>query len=261
MFQSEINVMKFQHDMQSITHERDAIQEKLSNLLEDKVRLELDLNSTTHTVDTLNNQLHQIKSRHETDESRSLSTSFQIQQTIQNRLLKYDLDKKQLNDQLTSLKERYEIDMHMKRIEDEKQHIHTELLNEQINDYMKNLESLEIRNDQLAKEKLSLQNQLQDQRIEHEKTRSELEANNKHLKLTLNARQQREHMETTAKFEDIEQENKRLQDRIGDTLQQISQLQVSCSTDRSMHNTHTHACSSSRLNTIIYHWSKNANAR
>lgn len=228
MFQSEINVMKFQHDMQSITHERDAIQEKLSNLLEDKVRLELDLNSSTHTVDTLNNQLHQIKSRHETDDSRSLSISFQIQQTIQNRLLKYDLDKKQLNDQLTSLKERYEIDMHMKRIEEEKQHIHTELLNEQINDYMKNLESLEIRNDQLAKEKLSLQNQLQDQRIEHEKTRSELEANNKHLKLTLNARQQREHMETTAKFEDIEQENKRLQDRIGDMLQQISQLQVSC---------------------------------
>jgi hypothetical protein len=33
-------------------------------------------------------------------------------------------------------------------------------------------------------------------------------------------------METTAKFEDIQQENKRLQDRMGDMMQQISQLQV-----------------------------------
>ncbi|CAF5175025.1 unnamed protein product, partial [Rotaria sp. Silwood1] len=56
---------------------------------------------------------------------------------------------------------------------------------------------------------------------------SELEANNKHLKLTLNTIQQREQMETTAKFQDIEQENKRLQDRIGELMQQISQLQVS----------------------------------
>ncbi|CAF4651553.1 unnamed protein product, partial [Rotaria sp. Silwood2] len=85
---------------------------------------------------------------------------------------------------------------------------------------------LEIKNDQLAKEKLSLQNQIQDNKIEYEKIRSELEANNKHLKLTLNTIQQREQMETTAKFQDIEQENKRLQDRIGESMQQISQLQI-----------------------------------
>ncbi|CAF2735540.1 unnamed protein product [Rotaria sp. Silwood2] len=80
----------------------------------------------------------------------------------------------------------------------------------------------EIKNDQLAKEKLSLQNQIQDNKIEYEKIRSELEANNKHLKLTLNTIQQREQMETTAKFQDIEQENKRLQDRIGESMQQIT---------------------------------------
>ena len=58
------------------------------------------------------------------------------------------------------------------------------------------------------------------------KKRSELEGNNKHLKLTLNTIQQREQMETTAKFQDIEQENKRLQDRMEEMIQQISQLQV-----------------------------------
>ena len=226
MFQSENDVMKFKHDIDTVTHERDMIREKLSNLLEDKVRLELDLNSTAHTVDTLNNELQQVKSRQDFDESRSPSISSQIQQTIKNRLLKYDIDNKQLNDQLTSLKERYNIDMHMKRIDEEKQTIHIQLLNEQINDYLNNLKCLEIKNDQLAKEKLSLQNQIQDQRIDYEKTRSELEANNKHLKLTLNTIQQREQMETTAKFEDIQQENKRLQDRMGDMMQQISQLQV-----------------------------------
>ena len=226
MLQSELNVMKFQGDVERITQERDSIQEKLSTLLEDKLRLEFDLNSTTHTVDTLNNQLHQIKSRQDTDESRPLSVSLQIQQTIKSRLLKYDLDNQQLNDQLTSLKERYEIDMHMKRIEEEKQQIHIQLLNEQITEYLNDLKSLEIQKDQLAKDKLHLQNQLQDQRIESAKIRSELEANNKHLQLTLNAIQQREHMETTAKFQDIEQENQRLQDRIGELMQQISQLQV-----------------------------------
>lgn len=226
MFQSEMNVMKFKHDIDAVTNERDMIQEKLSNLLEDKVRLELDLNSTTHTVDTLHNELCQVKSRQDLDESRSLSISFQIQQTIKNRLLKYDIDNKQLNDQLLSLKERYEIDMHMKRIEEEKQTIHIQLLNEQINEYLNNLKNLEIQNDQLAKEKLILQNQLQDNKIDYAKTRSELEANNKHLKLTLNTIQQREHMETTAKFQDIELENKRLQDRMGEMMQQISQLQV-----------------------------------
>ncbi len=227
MFQSEMDVTKFKHDIETVTYERDMIQEKLSNLLEDKVRLELDLNSTTHTVDTLNNELRHVKSRQDFDDSRSLSISFQIQQTIKNRLLKYDIDNKQLNNQLTSLKERYEIDMHMKRIDEEKQNIHIQLLNEQINEYLNNLKCLEIQNDQLAKEKLLLQNQLQDNKIEYEKTRSELEANNKHLKLTLNTIQQREQMETTAKFQDIEQENKRLQDRIGEMMQQISQLQVS----------------------------------
>jgi chromosome segregation ATPase len=227
MFQSENNVMKFKHDIETVTHERDMIQEKLSNLLEDKVRLELNLNSTTHTVDTLNNELRQVKSRQDSDESNSLSISFQIQQTIKNRLLKYDIDNKQLNDQLTSLKERYEIDMHMKRIDEEKQNIHKQLLNEQINEYLNNLKCLEIQNDQLAKDKLILQNQIQDNKIEYEKIRSELEANNKHLKLTLNTIQQREQMETTAKFQDIELENKRLQDRMGEMMQQISQLQVS----------------------------------
>jgi len=227
MFQSENNVMKFKHDIETVTHERDMIQEKLSNLLEDKVRLELDLNSTTHTVDTLNDELRQVKSRQDSNESNSSSISFQIQQTIKNRLLKYDIDNKQLNNQLTSLKERYEIDMHMKRIDEEKQNIHIQLLNEQVNEYLNNLQCLEIKNDQLAKEKFNLQNQIQDQRIEYEKTRSEFEANNKHLQLKLNSIQQREQMETTAKFEDIEQENKRLQDRIGEMMQQISQLQVS----------------------------------
>jgi len=226
MFQSEMNVMKFKNDIEKITHERDSIQEKLSTILEDKARLELDFNSTTHTVDILNTQLQQVKSRQDTDESRSLSISFQIQQTIKNRLLKYDLDNKQLNDQLTSLKERYEIDMHRKRIDEEKQTIHVQLLNEQINEYLNNLKCLQIQNDQLIKEKFNLQNQIQDNRIEYEKTRSELEANNKHLKLTLNTIQQREQMETTAKFQDIEQENKRLHDRMGDMMQQISQLQV-----------------------------------
>ncbi|CAF4287866.1 unnamed protein product, partial [Rotaria sordida] len=47
MLQSEIDIRKFQHDIETITHERDMIRERLSNLLEDKVRLELDLNSTT----------------------------------------------------------------------------------------------------------------------------------------------------------------------------------------------------------------------
>ncbi|CAF2969885.1 unnamed protein product [Rotaria sp. Silwood2] len=226
MLQSEIDIKKFQHDIETITHERDMIQEKFSNLLEDKVRLELDFNSTTHTVDTLNTELNQVKLRQDFDESRSLSISFQIQQTIKNRLLKYDIDNKQLNDQLTALKERYDIDMHMKRIDEEKQTIHIQLLNEQINEYLNNVKCLEIKNDQLAKEKLSLQNQIQDNKIEYEKIRSELEANNKHLKLTLNTIQQREQMETTAKFQDIEQENKRLQDRIGESMQQISQLQI-----------------------------------
>jgi chromosome segregation ATPase len=226
MFQSEMNVMKFKNDIETITHERDLIQEKLSTILEDNARLELDFNSTTHTVDILNTQLQQVKSRQDSDESRSLSISFQIQQTIKNRLLKYDLDNKQLNDQLTSLKERYEIDMHRKRIDEEKQTIHVQLLNEQINEYLNNLKCLQIQNDQLIKEKFNLQNQIQDNRIEYEKTRSELEANNKHLKLTLNTIQQREQMETTAKFQDIEQENKRLHDRMGDMMQQISQLQV-----------------------------------
>jgi chromosome segregation ATPase len=227
MFQSEMDVMKFQHDIETVTHERDLIQEKLSNLLEDKVRLELDLNSTTHTVDTLNDELRHAKSRQDSDESRSLSISFQIQQTIKSRLLKYDIDNKQLNDQLTSFKERYEIDMHLKRLDEEKQQIHIQLLNEQINEYLNNLKILEIQNDQLSKDKFNLQNQIQDQRIEFDKKRSDLEANNKHLKLTLNSMQQREQMETTAKFQDIEQENKRLQDRMGDMMQQISQLQVS----------------------------------
>jgi chromosome segregation ATPase len=226
MFHSENDVMKFKYDIETVTHERDMIQEKLSNLLEDKVRLELDLNSTTHTVDTLNNELRHVKSRQDLDESRPLSISCQIQQTIKNRLLKYDIDNKQLNDQLTSLKERYDIDMHMKRIDEEKQNIHIQLLNEQISEYLNNLQCLEMKNDQLAKEKLSLQNQIQDQRIDYEKTRSELETNNKHLKLTLNTIQQREQMESTAKFEDIQQENKRLQDRMGEIMQQISQLQV-----------------------------------
>jgi chromosome segregation ATPase len=107
MFHNENNVMKFKHDIETVTHERDMIQEKLSNLLEDKVRLELDLNSTTHTVDTLNNELRQVKFRQDSDESNSSSLSFQIQQTIKNRLLKYDIDNKQLINQLTSLKERY----------------------------------------------------------------------------------------------------------------------------------------------------------
>ena len=225
MFQSDVDVMKFKHDIETVTHERDTIQERLSNLIEDKVRLEFDLNSTTHAVNTLNDELRQVKTRDDTDESRSLS--FQIQQTIKNRLLKYDIDNKQLKDRLTALKERYEIDMHMKRIDEEKQNIHTQLLNEQINEYLNNLKCLEIKNEQLAKEKLTLQNQIQDNRIEYEKTRSELAANNKHLKLTLNTIQQREQMETSAKFEDIEQENKRLQDRMGEMMQQISQLQVS----------------------------------
>ncbi|CAF4607815.1 unnamed protein product, partial [Rotaria sp. Silwood2] len=92
MLQSEIDIKKFQHDIETITHERDMIQEKFSNLLEDKVRLELDFNSTTHTVDTLNTELNQVKLRQDFDESRSLSISFQIQQTIKNRLLKYDID-------------------------------------------------------------------------------------------------------------------------------------------------------------------------
>ena len=166
MFQSDIERVKFQHDIETITHERDMIQEKLSNLLEDKVRLELDLNSTTHTVDTLNYELHQVKSRQDTDQSQSSSISVQIQQTIKNRLLKYDIDNKQLNDQLTSLKERYEIDMHRKRLDEEKQQIHIELLNEQLSEYLNNFKSLEIQNDQLTKEKFSLQNQIQDQRIE-----------------------------------------------------------------------------------------------
>ncbi|CAF3286345.1 unnamed protein product [Rotaria socialis] len=226
MLQSETEIKKFKHDIETITHERDMIQEKLSNLLEDKVRLELDLHSTTHTVDSLSNELHHVKSRQDFDESRSLSISFQIQQTIKNRLLKYDIDNKQLSDQLTALKERYDIDMHMKRIDEEKQNIHIQLLNEQINEYLNNVKCLEIKNDQLAKEKLALQNQLQDNKIDFEKTRSELEANNKHLKLTLNSIQQREQMETTAKFQDIEQENKRFQDRIGELMQQISQLQI-----------------------------------
>ncbi|CAF0838079.1 unnamed protein product [Rotaria sordida] len=226
MLQSEIDIKKFQHDIETITHERDMIRERLSNLLEDKVRLELDLNSTTHTVDTLNNELNQVKLRQDFDESRSSSISFQIQQTIKNRLLKYDIDNKQLNDQLTALKERYDIDMHMKRIDEEKRIIHIQLLNEQINEYLNNLNCLEIKNDQLTKEKLCLQNQIQDNKIEYEKIRSELEANNKHLKLTLNTIQQREQMETTAKFQDIEQENKRLQDRMGELMQQISQLQI-----------------------------------
>lgn len=225
LLQSEAEIIKFKHDIETVAHERDMIQEKLSNLLEDKVRLELDLNSTTHTIDTLNNELHEVKFRYDSDESRSLS--FQIQQTIKNRLLKYDIENKQLHDQLTSLKERYEIDMHMKRIDEEKQNIHIQLLNEQVHEYLNNLQCLEIKNDQLAKEKLCLQNQIQDHRIEFEKTRSEFEANNKHLQLKLNTIQQREQMETTAKFEDIEQENKRLQDRIGEMMQQISQLQVS----------------------------------
>ena len=227
MFQSELEVMKFKHDIETITQERDSIQEKLSTLLEDKVQLEFNLTSTSHTVDTLNHQLDVMKTRREqTDESRPLSVSFQIQQTIKNRLLKYDLDNQQLHDQLTSMKERYDIDMHIKRIEEEKQQIHIQLLNEQITEYTHNVKSLEVQMDQLTKEKFNLQNQLQDQRIEHEKIRSEIEANNKHLKLTLNTLQQREHMETTAKFQDIEQENKRLQDRLGDLMQQISQLQV-----------------------------------
>jgi hypothetical protein len=115
----------------------------------------------------------------------------------------------------------------MKRIDEEKQNIHKQLLNEQINEYLNNLKCLEIQNDQLAKDKLILQNQIQDNKIEYEKIRSELEANNKHLKLTLNTIQQREQMETTAKFQDIELENKRLQDRMGEMMQQISQLQVS----------------------------------
>ncbi|CAF4033760.1 unnamed protein product [Adineta steineri] len=226
MLQSETEIMKFKHDIETITNERDLIQEELSNLLEDKVRLELDLNSTTHTVDTLNSELRQVKFRHDNDDSRSLSISFQIQQTIKSRLLKYDLENKQLNDQLTALKERYEIDMHMKRIDEEKQNIHIQLLNEQIHEYLNNLQCLEVKNDQLAKEKLSLHNQIQDHRIEYEKTRSEYEAHNKHLQLKLNTIQQREQMETTAKFQDIEQENKRLQDRLGEMMQQISQLQI-----------------------------------
>lgn len=226
MLQSEVNVIKFQNDIEKVTRERDSIQEKLSSLMEDKIRLELDLNSTTHTVDELNQQLDQMKSRHDHDESRPLSVSLQIQQTIKSRLLKYDLENQQLNDQLTSLKERYEIDMHLKRVEEEKQQIHIQLLNEQITDYAKSLKSLEIQTDQLTKEKFHLQNQIQDQRIEFAKVRSELESNNKHLQLTLNAIQQREHMETAAKFQDIEQENQRLQDRIGELMQQIGQIQV-----------------------------------
>lgn len=226
MLQSESEILKFKHDIEAISNERDQIQERLSSLLEDKVRLELDLNSSAHTVDALNDELRQAKSRHDDDESRSLSISFQIQQTIKSRLLKYDMENKQLNDQLTSLKERYEIDMHRKRLDEEKQTIHVQLLNEQLNEYLHSVQSLEVKNDQLAKEKLTLQNQIQNTRIEHEKTRSEFEAHSKHLQFKLNAIQQREQMESTAKFEDIEQENKRLQDRIGDMMQQISQLQV-----------------------------------
>lgn len=226
MFQNEMNVMKFKHDIENLTHERDAIQEKLSTIVEDKVRLELDLNSTTHTVDTLNDQLQQVRSRQDSDQSNSLSISLQIQQTIKNRLLQSDLEKKQLHDQFTSLKERYEIDMHRKRIDEEKQTIHIQLLNEQINEYVNHLKSLEIENDQLIKEKLVLDTRCQDQRIEDEKIRSDLESKNKHLKLTLNTLQQRERMESNAKFEDIERENQRLQERIEQMIEQISQLQV-----------------------------------
>lgn len=228
MLQSENDVLKFKRDIELITQERDSIQEKLSTLLEDKVRLEFDLTSTSHTVESLNQQLDSIKSRQaeQSDQTRPLSISFQIQQTIKNRLLKYELDNQQLHDQLTSLKERYDIDMHRKRIEEEKQEIHLQLLNEQISEYDQNLKSLQLNLDQLTKEKFHLLNQLQDQRIEQEKLRSEYETNTKHLKLTLNTIQQREHLESTAKFEEIEQENKRLQDRIGHLMQQISQLQV-----------------------------------
>ncbi|UJR26609.1 hypothetical protein I4U23_007928 [Adineta vaga] len=226
MLQSETEIMKFKYDIETITNERDQIQEKLSHLLEDRVRLELDLNSSSHTVDTLNDEIREIKSRYESDETRSSSITSQIQQTIKNRLLKYDIENKQLNDQLIALKERYEIDIHRKRLDEDKQNIHIQLLNEQVNEYLNNLQCLEMKNDQLAKEKLILHNQIQDQRIEYEKTRSEYEAQNKHLQFKLNAIQQREQMETTAKFEDIEQENKRLQDRIGDMMQQISQLQI-----------------------------------
>ncbi|CAF0765219.1 unnamed protein product [Adineta ricciae] len=226
MLQNESEVMRFKHDIETITNERDQIQEKLSHLLEDKVRLELDLNSSTHTVDSLNDELRQVKSRYGCEESRTSLISSQIQQTIKNRLLKYDMENKQLNDELIALKERYEIDMHRKRIDEEKQMIHIQLLNEQINEYLNNLQCLEMKNDQLAKEKLTLQNQIQDHKIQHEKTRSEYDAQNKHLQFKLNAIQQREQMETTAKFEDIQQENKRLQDRIGDMMQQISQLQI-----------------------------------
>lgn len=226
MFQSEVNVMKFKHDIENLTYERDSIQEKLSTILEDKVRLELDLHSTSHTVDTLNHQLQQVQSREDYEQSNSLSISFQIQQTIKNRLLQTDLEKKQLYDQLTSLKERYDIDMHRKRIEEDKQNIHIQLLTEQINEYVEHLKSLEMQNDQLLKEKFQLDNQCQDQRIEHEKIRSDLQANNQHLKITLHTLQQREQMESNAKFQDIERENQRLQERIEQMIQQISQLQV-----------------------------------
>lgn len=227
MFQSDLEIMKFKHNMDSITQERDMIQEKLSNLLEDKVRLEFDLNSTTNTVETLNNQLQQANRQQQNpNEIRPSSISDQIQQTVKNRLLEYDIENKQLNNQLNSLKERYEIDMHMKRLDEEKQQLHTQLLNEQIQEYRTNFQILENQTDQLRKEKFHLQNQIQEQKIEYEKARSDLEGTNKHLKLTLNNLQQREQMETAAKFQDIEQENRRLQDRLQDMTQQISQLQI-----------------------------------
>jgi len=226
MFQSDFEVMKFKHDIESITQERDMIQEKLANLLEDKVRLEFDLNSTTNTVETLNNELEKAKTQQTTEDVRPSSISDQIQQTVKNRFLKYDIENQQLKDQLNSLKERYEIDMHMKRLDEDKQQLHIQLLNEQIQEYLTNFQTLEIQTDQLRKDKFHLQNQMQEQKIEHEKIRSDLEGTNKHLKFTLTTLQQREQMESASKFEDIELENRRLQDRLQDMTQQISQLQI-----------------------------------
>ncbi|CAF0914475.1 unnamed protein product, partial [Didymodactylos carnosus] len=222
LLQVELNLSRFKRDIELITNERDLIRDKLEYLLEDKLRLEFDLNSTTTQMNSLNNELKYAREDSTMTDQQSLSFTVQCQQTIKQRILKYELHTKHLEIELSQYKEKADI----KQIEYEKQQIHLSLLQEQLVEYKQNIEQIEMKYDHICKEKIHLEQKQQADELQYQKYVCELQTENKHLKLTMEKMKQREQMEQTTKIHDIELENKRLQDKIIDIMQQYSQLEI-----------------------------------
>ncbi|XP_046341956.1 girdin-like isoform X2 [Haliotis rufescens] len=222
----ENELLKFRELTQEMTAERDGDREKIQQLTEDILRLEMDKRNSMNESANLEQELQDA--RHKPGVV-SGSLSDQLSETSNARILRLQLENQQLHEKLQEASENALIQNTAINLENEKeiQRLSKKLEKLQESNSLASQECLDMeeQKDELSREKEKLIVTLEMVKENSDRQVRELEAENEHLTQTIDVLRERNEKSNDARIKDLERENRRLHETVSTKNAMLSKLE------------------------------------